>query len=253
MKICVVGGGHLAETTAVAAQVRGFTVRCPELVMSADDCDLCMVAVDVLDHSELGAVNRVIGDLLFGAAARKSTVPVVILSQVPPGYTRRWREVYDCLYYQVDTIIVDRALDRMVNPEQIVVGVACPDAPLPITYQRYLLAHQCPVHVMSYESAEVAKCAINFALASQIELAHRLDRYSRRVGADYADVERVLRGDARIGPHAYLRPGEPNQHLLRDVTTIDGALCAEDAEQDIVVPIIGGPSGVAVKKFRRGA
>jgi hypothetical protein len=223
MKICVVGEGHLAETTLRAARLRGFDVCRPT---DGEDryVELWMVAVDVLDHAKLDDADRVVGNVVEGDARALGgwgLAPVVLLSQVPPGYTRKWAERCPKLYYQVDTIIVKEALPRMVYPEQIVVGCADPDAGLPIAYQEYLMAHDCPVHQMSYESAELAKCAINYALAAQIDVANRLAEVAAEVGARYEDVEIVLRGDARIGPHAYLRPGAPNQHLNRDVTTIN--------------------------------
>jgi UDPglucose 6-dehydrogenase len=70
------------------------------------------------------------------------------------------------------------------------------------------------------ESAELAKLAINYFLNAQIETTNTLAAVAAKVGANWSDVAAVLRNDARIGPRAYLMPGHPNEHLLRDVNTI---------------------------------
>lgn len=81
---------------------------------------------------------------------------------------------------------------------------------------------------MSYESAEMAKCAINYMLAEQVRAARDLSTAALVCGADYEDVRRAMHNDARIGQHAYLRPGRTNQHLQRDVDTVIGLLTDGD-------------------------
>lgn len=221
MKISVLGVDHLAATLRAAATVRGVRIT-----DDAHDANLIFIADDVLDHSDASQLQGVA--LHWHAALqmrRSSLVPIVIVSQVAPGWVRQTlaSPAYsaDNVFYQVDTIIVDRAVERTTRPEQFVVGCVNPAIPLPIAYQAYLAAHgPCPVLKMSYEAAELVKCAINYTLAAQIEAANVLATVAKAVGADYADVERALRNDARIGQHTYLRPGQPNQHLCRDIDTI---------------------------------
>lgn len=218
----VYGEGHLADVLRASLEMSGWRV--------GEQSPLAFVAQDVEDHesvSQLAAARHAFRD----AAARHSYV--VVLSQVPPGWTRaRCAEVgrTSCrgVYYQVDTIIVSRAVDRAVHPEQFVVGSAAPEEPPPICYQVYLAQYACPVLRMSLESAELAKCAINYVLATQVGVASALFAAAQAVGAEYADVEAAMRGDARIGQHAYLRPGVINQHLARDLRTV-GKILAEDA------------------------
>jgi UDP-glucose 6-dehydrogenase len=129
------------------------------------------------------------------------------------------------VFYQADTIIVRNAIARLLRPEQFIIGCKDPDEPLPIPYQQYLALHDAPVLQMSYESAELAKCAINYVLAKQIDVANELDKIAFNIaGASYFDVEKALRGDQRIGRHAYLRPGRANEHLKRDVKTLRAKL-----------------------------
>ena len=203
---------HLAETMSRAAQLRGFEIS--DLMLA----ELVFVAVDVLDHGNLDEVLTCAKHVEQNCAKAHA---IVIVSQVPPGFTRGFRDKRVVrIYYQVDTIITSRAVERVLRPEQFIVGCADPAAPLPLVYQEYLAAHACPVRQMSYESAELAKCAINYFLAGQIKMSCELAVAAAQVGADWADVARAVGGDARIGPHAYLRPGKTNQHLERDLTTV---------------------------------
>lgn len=227
MMVGVLGSGHLACTTETALSVLGFNVGPPppanKFPTEWNNCELWFVAVDVVDHDKLDGVHEAMEALQkfvdYNNAAPQITV--VLLSQVPPGYTRKWADKFKNLYYQVDTIIVKDALRRMTKPEQVIIGSRDSFDGLPMCYQRYLLSLDCPIRQMSYESAELAKCAINYALAEQITTAHKLKKAADVLGADYDAVRTALHGDARIGPRAYLRPGKLNQHLTRDVETID--------------------------------
>jgi len=214
VKIAVYGEGHLADTHRQALEMHG------RLANPDDDAplELGIVAEDVTDHSDatqLGAVQEA-----FLQASWRCTY-IIIASQVPPGWTREAAGPgLNRIFYQVDTIIVKRAVERVLRPEQIIVGCADSTAPLPLEYQAYLALHDCPVLQMSYESAELAKCMINVMLAQQVAVANDGAAVAKRIGASWEDVARALRNDARIGPAAYLRPGELNRHLQRDVSTI---------------------------------
>lgn len=206
----VYGGGHLADTLRFELNSRA------ELV-SGGGGDLAFVAQDVTDHGDLPQLDEV--SRCFTRASSQHQF-VAVLSQVPPGWMRA--AVGDRLgvFYQVDTIIVKQAVARMLRPEQFIVGCLDPTTPLPLAYQKYLAAHDCPVLQMSYESAEMAKCAINYMLAEQVRAARDLFAACLETGADYDDVRRAMHNDARIGPHAYLRPGQTNRHLDRDVEAV---------------------------------
>lgn len=214
MRIRVHGDSHLACALMLAAELRGF-----ELVDVGESADVVFAAHDVVDHADLSGAEESFRDALFHSETEYC--PLVLASQVPPGTTRAWAgDQFSRAFCQVDTIIVSRAVERARAPEQFVVGCADPAEPLPLAYQQYLAAHGCPVLQMSYESAEVAKLGINYALSKQIEAANDVSAACAKVGADYDDVRRAMHNDARIGPLAYLRPGRTNQHLQRDVDTV---------------------------------
>lgn len=219
LKLGVYGNSHLAQTLNAAFEIKGFD-------LSAGEKDIVFVAPDILDHSsaqEVELAHRCFKDAVTNGYAWRI---IVVVSQVPPGTLLKWATETTCsshfVFYQVDTLIVNRALERALNPEQIVIGAFDPSRALPLSYQQFLRAFNCPVLVTDYTSAELAKCAINYTLATQIQVANELSAISKQLGGNYADVEKVLRNDARIGQQAYLKPGQPNQHLNRDVATLNG-------------------------------
>jgi UDPglucose 6-dehydrogenase len=195
-------------------------------------CDVVYVALDVATddagHSDLGPLRRLI-DVVWPNLAPDATL--VILSQVPPGFTRALASERmsaasgqrpAALYYQVETLIFGRAVERALQPERYMVGCADPSQPLPATYAAVLAEFGCPVLAMRYESAELAKISINFFLVSSISTTNMLAELCERVGADWSEISPALRLDARIGAKAYLDPGLGfgGGNLGRDLETV---------------------------------
>jgi UDPglucose 6-dehydrogenase len=159
-------------------------------------------------------------DVVFDVA-RKDAV-IVVLSQVPPGYTRSKQRDGRRLYYQVETLIFGRAVERALNPERFIVGCADPTEPLAPQYAAFLAAHECPILPMLYESAELAKISINMCLVASISTANTLAEICEKIGADWSEIVPALKLDRRIGPHSYLSPGLgiAGGNLERDLATV---------------------------------
>ncbi len=243
-RIGFAGLSHLGLCSAVAAAAKGFSVlgfdpdpavaesvaagRLPvlepgleallrehraRLAFGADpahlaECDVIYVAADVptddAGSSELGGIERLLDRV---QAAADADACIVVLSQVPPGFTRAHARPGCALYYQVETLVFGRAVERALEPERFILGCADPRAPLPPALAAYLGAFGCPILPMRYESAELAKIAVNCCLAASISVANALAELSEHIGADWAEIAPALRLDRRIGAHAYLAPG----------------------------------------------
>ena len=186
-------------------------------------CDVVYVAPDVptddQGSSDLGPINALL-DKVF-AAARPDAV-IVILSQVPPGFTRGKMRPGRLLYYQVETLIFGRAVERALQPERYIVGCADPGKPLPPAYAEFLAAHGCPILPMRYESAELAKISINMCLVASVSTANTLAELCEKIGADWSEIVPALKLDRRIGQYAYLAPGLgiSGGNLERDLATV---------------------------------
>jgi UDPglucose 6-dehydrogenase len=251
---------HLGLVSATAVAARGFATQCydpdpavidrlskgeipihePDLAVlrrengdrqqfSADlgtlqHCDVVYIAPDVptdaAGKSDLAGILR----LIFAvASALDRGAVMVVLAQVPPGFTRALAVVpHERLYYQVETLVFGRAVERAMKPERYIVGCADPQKPLDPRFAAVLAAFGCPVLTMRYESAELAKIAINFCLVASIGVANTLSEICERIGADWSEIVPALRLDRRIGPHAYLAPGLgiAGGNLERDLMTI---------------------------------
>ena len=149
----------------------------------------------------------------------RTSAPVVLTSQVPPGFCR---SLGLPIYHMCETLRVTQDTEeRALNPEQMIVGVGVDDL-LPDAFWVYLSAFNCPIVRMTWESAEFAKIAINMTLAAQVDNTNRLSHAAGICGAAWGHVALALGLDKRIGPHAYLTPGDWKQsaHLLRDYVTL---------------------------------
>jgi UDPglucose 6-dehydrogenase len=146
----------------------------------------------------------------------------VILCQVPPGFTRGLGFPGLRLFYQVETLIFGRAVERALNPERFIVGGDDPEKPLPDAFEAVLGAFGCPVLTMLYESAELAKIAINCCLVASISTANTLAELCEKIGADWSEIVPALKLDKRIGPDSYLSPGLglAGGNLERDLATV---------------------------------
>jgi UDPglucose 6-dehydrogenase len=186
-------------------------------------CDAIYVAPDVPTDdsgaSDLGALDKLL-DLVL-AYARPDTV-VIVLSQVPPGYTRARQISGRLLYYQVETLVFGRAVERATEPERFIVGCADPTLPLPEALVSYLGAFGCPILPMRFESAELTKISINCCLVASVSVANTLAELCERIGADWSEIAPALRLDRRIGAYSYLAPGLglAGGNLERDLATV---------------------------------
>ena len=242
MKIGFAGMSHLGLVTSIATAAKGFEVMAygepitvsepglPELLAAnqsrirftndagaLEQCSVVVVSLDVPtdaeNRSDLTGLRRLIAQI-------PTVGTLVILSQVTPGFTRSLN--LPNVYYQVETLIFGRAVERAMQPERFMVGCADPSAPLPPAYAQWLQAFGCPILPMRYESAELAKISINMFLVSSVTTTNTLAELCEAIGADWSEIVPALRLDKRIGPHAYLGPGLgiAGGNLERDLATV---------------------------------
>lgn len=208
-------------------------------------CDLVFYALDIRtndrNESDPSPLTKLIHDT---APALAAGATVVLLSQVSPGYTRqliadlakRPEVKVRSFFYQVETLIFGAAVHRAMEPERYIVGAADPAAALPAHFAAWHAAFKCPVLVMRFESAELAKIAINFFLVSTVATTNTLAEVCEAIGADWSEIAPALRLDRRIGPYAYLKPGLgiAGGNLERDLVTVR-TLAARHGTDDGIV------------------
>lgn len=236
-------------------QLRVVEPRLPELLASVAPrirftadiaalaaCDVIYIAVDVpTDAHSQSDVAPVQALVTAVAGVAKPGAAIVVLSQVHPGFTRELRVAVERpggprLFYQVETLIFGRAVERALEPERFIVGSPDPAAPLPVALQQFLEAFGCPILPMRYESAELCKISINMFLVASVATTNMLAEVCEAVGAEWREIAPALRLDKRIGPYAYLTPGlgVGGGNLTRDLATIQMLAWRHGADAGIV-------------------
>lgn len=188
--------------------------RCDVVYISAD------VPTDDQGRSDLTNILRLVDDV---CSAMNDHAILVVLSQVPPGFCRAITAIpHSRLYYQVETLVFGRAVERATKPERYIVGCAEPGDDLPRAFKHVLAAFSCPILPMRYESAELAKISINMCLVASVSVANTLAEVSEAIGADWSEIAPALKLDKRIGAYSYLAPGLgiSGGNLERDLRTI---------------------------------
>jgi UDPglucose 6-dehydrogenase len=186
-------------------------------------CDIVYIAPDVatddLGKSNLEPMNDLLNLIL--RIVQKEAV-LIILSQVPPGFTRKIYDQGINVFYQVETLIFGQAVERSLYPERFIIGCKNPEDMIPLKYEIFLKSFGCPIIKMRYESAELAKISINMCLVASITTANTLAELCEKIGADWSEIVPALNLDKRIGKHSYLKPGlgVSGGNLERDLTTI---------------------------------
>ncbi len=218
-------------------------------------CDIVYVAPDVPTdeegRSDVSGLTALIRDV---SAAMDPRAVMVVLSQVPPGYTRAlgaWP--LERLYYQVETLVFGQAVERALKPERIIVGCCEPVAALEARFRTVLDAFGCPILPMRYESAELAKISINCCLVGSVTVANTLAEVCEKVGADWSEIVPALKLDRRIGAYAYIAPGLgiAGGNLERDLATVQRLSEAHGTEAGLMAAI--GPCGSFTNGSYRGS
>jgi UDPglucose 6-dehydrogenase len=278
-KIAYVGMTHLGLCSAIGAASKGFATLGfdvdPDLVARLDKgalpvnepdlddllaanrariafasdpaqlagCDVIYVAPDVptddTGASDLGKLDQLLALVIAHARADAT---IVVLSQVPPGFTRERQLPNRAIYYQVETLVFGRAVERTTRPERFIVGTpGDPDEPLPAAMQAYLEAFGCPILPMRLESAELCKISINCCLVASVTVANTLAELCERIGADWSEIVPALKLDARIGPRSYLAPGLgiAGGNLERDLATVIRFSEAHGTEANVIRAFVG--------------
>jgi UDPglucose 6-dehydrogenase len=201
-------------------------------------CDVVYVAPDISTDDEGRSDTSALGALIdLIVPAMHPQAVLVVLSQVEPGFTRALSAPAPGLrYYQVETLVFGRAVERATKPERYIVGCADPRQPLHSQLKMILDAFNCPILPMRYESAELAKISINCCLVASVSVANTLAELCEKIGADWSEIAPALKLDRRIGQFAYLTPGLgiAGGNLERDLATVRRLAAANGTDAGVV-------------------
>ncbi len=223
------GAGRLTFTARPTEQVGAAGVIWIAFDTPVDDEDRADVEW-VLDRSA-----EALSDAARGAL-------VVLSAQLPVGSTaalrRRMAEAgrEDLRFACVpENLRLGRALQTFRSPDRFVAGVGSDEER--VRLETVLERFDSPIEWMGVESAEMTKHALNAFLATSVAFINEVAAICECVDADASDVARGLKSEERIGPRAYLAPGDAfaGGTLARDIRFLsrlarDQGLSAEVVE-----------------------
>ncbi len=136
-------------------------------------------------------------------------MPVVIVSTVMPGSCRQLSEKYKLrLIYNPEFIAIGDVIQGMLHPDSVLIGHQFGDYPNSlIEFHKTIVGSAVPMHVMSWENAELAKLALNCYVTTKITFANQIAEICEHMrGGNVDQITTFLGSDSRIGKK-YLKGG----------------------------------------------
>jgi UDPglucose 6-dehydrogenase len=177
-----------------------------------------------VDDDDVADVEWVLrgAELLLSSLAVNALV--IVSSQLPVGSVAQLaarcatrRGASDLRFACIpENLRLGDALASFRSPDRFVVGAHERDRD---ELGELLSPFGAPVEWMKVESAEMTKHALNGFLATSVAFINEVAAVCESVGADAAEVSRGLKSERRIGPRAYLAPGDAfaGGTLARDI------------------------------------
>jgi UDPglucose 6-dehydrogenase len=207
----------------LAAGTLSFTPHVADAVAGADVVWITFdTPVDDDDHADVDFVVRQAA-LAFPHLGEGAVV--ISSSQLPVGTISRLERAFAdaaggrtvSFACSPENLRLGKAIEVFTKPDRVIVGAR--DAHAREQVAAVLAPITDRIEWMSVESAEMTKHAINAFLATSVTFINEIASLCERAGADAKEVERGLKTEKRIGPHAYLGPGAAfaGGTLARDV------------------------------------
>ncbi len=175
-------------------------------------------SAELLAHLPAGALVIVSSQLPVGSIARLQARCSAVRGEGGPRGEGEPRGEGGLRFACVpENLRLGGALESFRTPERIVAGVRSEQDRRELA--ELLAPFSANVLWMRVESAEMLKHSLNGFLATSIAFVNEIASICESVDADAEEVSRGLRSDPRIGPRAYLNPGDAfaGGTLARDV------------------------------------
>lgn len=203
------GLGDLLSATVAQRHLRFFVDPGEAL----EGCQVLWVTFDTpVDDDDRADTQYVMDRIKNVLPFLEDGAVVLVSSQLPAGSCRALEQFaadgggrrisFAC---SPENLRLGKALDVFRDPDRVIVGVrTAADRKI---IKELLAPITDRVEWMSVESAEMTKHAVNAFLALSVTFANEIATICEKTGADAKEVERGIKTESRIGPHAYLSPG----------------------------------------------
>ncbi len=197
--------------------------------LAAADCAWIAFDTPVADDDNAD-VEWVLDNSVRSLSHLRPGALVIVSSQLPVGSIARLAERVAAARPEAglrfacvpENLRLGSALDSFRQPDRIVAGVRSEADRLELA--ELLAPFSAEVQWMRVESAEMTKHALNGFLATSVAFINEIAEICESVGADAEEVSRGLKSERRIGPRAYLGPGDAfaGGTLARDIGFLRG-------------------------------
>lgn len=200
----IIGDGHTAKIIKESVEELGLAGDC--IIIAHDTPINPDFTVDLTEIE--GSLSK----------ARDSKDLVILMSPIPVTYLKIARKVLGRDFvYNPENLRLALGKELYINADRQIIGCSKKLKP---EMEEFYKWYKGELMFMTPESAAMVKHATNTFLALSIGHANNIAKNCEQVGADYEDVARGMRSDNRIGQKAYLTPGQPSNHLMRDLKTL---------------------------------
>jgi UDPglucose 6-dehydrogenase len=201
-----------------------------------------------VDDDDVADVEWVIAHAVELLAGLRAGALVVVSSQLPVGSVATLQERCEAARQDAElrfacvpeNLRLGRALESFREPDRIVAGVRTEADRVELA--EMLAPFSSEVQWMRVESAEMTKHALNGFLATSVAFINEIAAICESVGADAEEVARGLKSERRIGPRAYLGPGDAfaGGTLARDIGFLRGLAKREGLSAHVFAGVADG-------------
>ena len=171
------------------------------------NCDLVIIATPTNYDVASGKFDTSSVEASITAVrAQNATVPIVIKSTIPIGFTDSMRQQFDNqILFMPEFLREGQALYDNLYPSRIILGATCEQqalaAALMSLYQQASLAPNVATLMMPPTEAEAVKLFANSYLATRIAFFNELDSFAEKYQLNSQSVITGVGLDPRIGQH----------------------------------------------------
>ena len=167
-----------------------------------EDVDLCILALPTNFKNETNQFDvKILTDVIHQINSVTDSVPIVIKSTVPVGFTRSQREKFSTqnIYFSPEFLREGNSLEDCINPSRIIIGGEGNFA-VNIAEMFYSLSENKPdVFYLNNDEAEAVKLFSNTYLAMRIAFFNEVDSFALKHSMSARNLIKSICKDNRIG------------------------------------------------------
>lgn len=186
-------------------------------------CKIIFLAKDIKTDSKNNIILNECLLLLKKSYNFSNNKTLVIMNQVPVGFTRKVKWKSKKIYHFVETLVFGNAIFRALKPERIIIGKTNKNTKLSQVLKEILVLYRCPIIELTYEESELTKGFINTFLAAQLSTTNFLAEICNKYQARWSEIFSAISLDKRIGKDGYYKPGLgiSGGNIERDLRTLN--------------------------------